>query len=451
MNSNMQGSITDPNLNVQIIEDLIQNRLLENSQDFSRISGLNFKSSTNLSELEQSILRSNEPIEIDTSEEIEVPGHRGLWANKHEVIDWREEIPLAQFQINQDQNPDIITKRSGVHLEYIQELAIRYLRPPTPPASGELIINQLRNELIPPAPPLIVRQQPLRPSTPEPLLVREAPPQPPAQVGRKIITIGGKGIPPAPRKVIIERLAALPSKPQSVMIERWLPYSGVKRRVIYNKPNQPDPVIVKPKNVIVQWEAPNVNVRKDIKYLGVIRANPVEYVQRYLGSLTEAKELPQFVKDIKTPDNLVLAAEYRKVGLMELYGDIDALRLINLEGEGLGEYKDYSLGLRSRQRFSTQIEIQETALIQSHMTSQKISLRSDTLAIIEQIFRSIDKNNSGLVTFDDASKVVLRLNSRLGRSYGEDDVKALFDDLDANNDGSISFDEFKKAFVNLNI
>jgi hypothetical protein len=58
-------------------------------------------------------------------------------------------------------------------------------------------------------PPIIIRQQPARPSTPEPLVIREHPPRPPPHVGRKIITICGKKLPPPPRKVIIERLGKL--------------------------------------------------------------------------------------------------------------------------------------------------------------------------------------------------------------------------------------------------
>jgi hypothetical protein len=75
-------------------------------------------------------------------------------------------------------------------------------------------------------------------------------------------------------KVIIERLAPLPQKPQSVLIERWLPYAQAKRRVIFQRGAQVDPVIVKPRNVIVQWEAPRVNIKTEVKYLGVINANP---------------------------------------------------------------------------------------------------------------------------------------------------------------------------------
>jgi hypothetical protein len=72
-------------------------------------------------------------------------------------------------------------------------------------------------------------------------------------------------MPPPPRKVVIERLAKLPPKPQSVIIERWLPYEEVKRRVIFKKSEKPDPVTVKPKNVIIQWETPKVCNSKRIK------------------------------------------------------------------------------------------------------------------------------------------------------------------------------------------
>lgn len=66
----------------------------------------------------------------------------------------------------------------------------------------------------------------------------------------------------------------LPSKPQSVIIERWLPYEPPKRKVIYMTssrvdPNQPNrittnnqqPTVLKPKNIIVQWESPDVQVK----------------------------------------------------------------------------------------------------------------------------------------------------------------------------------------------
>ena len=107
-----------------------------------------------LSEVEQSILRAQVPLELSESDEISVNGERGLWANKQEVVNWRGVIPIGEYCINEDANPEIITKKAGQQLEYVQELAIRYLRPPTPPAPGEIIINQECNTLTPPAPPL---------------------------------------------------------------------------------------------------------------------------------------------------------------------------------------------------------------------------------------------------------------------------------------------------------
>jgi len=294
------------------------------------------------SQIEAAILAAQAaPININETEEITVLGNRGIWANKAEVVNWKGVIPIEQYAINEDANPEVITKRVQQQLEYVQELAIRYLRPPSPPAPGEIVIKQEGNTLTPPAPPLVIRQVPARAVTPEPLVVREAPPQPPQPVGRKLITISGKRLPPPPRKVVIERLAPLPSKPQSVIIERWLPYAdNAKRRVIFQK-GPADSVTVKPRNVVVQWEAPSVVIKKEYKYLGVIRANPAEYVSQYGASLKMSADLPQFVLDIKTPEGLVLAANYKYNTLYELEGDVAALNLVDLDREGLGEYRAY--------------------------------------------------------------------------------------------------------------
>lgn len=118
----------------------------------SGVGGANY-----LSEVESAILRSSVPINLTETEEITVNGQRGIWANKAEVVNWRGVIPITEYAINEDAQPEIITKRTEQTLTYIQELAVRYLRPPTPPAPGEIIITQEINSLAPPAPPLIIR------------------------------------------------------------------------------------------------------------------------------------------------------------------------------------------------------------------------------------------------------------------------------------------------------
>ena len=320
-------------------EQLMNIQCLTNKQLSQIICNQIVNHKKSLSQIEETILKSTIPVEINELEEITVNGQNGIWANKTEVSDWKGIIPLENYTINDDLNPEIINKRTQQDLTYIQEIAIRYLKPPTPKNVGEILIKQESNIVIPPAPPLVIRQQPARPSTPEPLIIREAPPKQPIYAGQKVITISGKRLPPPPRKVIIERLAPLPPKPQSIMIERWLPYKETKRRVIFQKANKPDPIIYKPKNIIIQWEAPHVTIKKDIKYLGIIRANPAEYVQKYGASLKNSRELPKFVLEINQPNDLVLAADYKYNEVHELEGDISALNFINLEKEGLSEYK----------------------------------------------------------------------------------------------------------------
>ena len=310
------------------------------SEGFKNVSGAgSHVSDQYFSQIEAAILASTEPLNINETEEINVIGNRGIWTNKSEVVGWKGIIPIEEYSINEDTNPEIISKKIKQKLEYIQELAIRYLRPPTPPAPGEIVIVQERNTCTEPAPPLVIRQIPPRPLTPEPLVIREAPPQPPQKFNRNLITISGKKLPPPPRKVIIERLASLPSKPQSIIIERWLPYHKSKRRVLFQKSDTPDPIIVKPKNVIIQWDVPSVIVKKEIKYLGIIKANPIEYLSKYGISLKASTDLPKFVLDIKTPEGLVLAANSNTSRIHELEGDVFAMKLVDLDREGLSEYK----------------------------------------------------------------------------------------------------------------
>jgi hypothetical protein len=66
-----------------------------------------------------------------------------------------------------------------------------------------------------------------------------------------------------------------------------------------------------------------------------------------------------------------------------------------------------------------------TSIISATSHSSSTTLTSTSSGnLIELIFRSIDRHNSGRISVEDAEKILLRLNSRLGRRYGEDDVTA---------------------------
>lgn len=180
-NGGVAVSALSSNIPVQNKAQSIRNQYLMNENDISNIS----QTITRLDDIESAILRSTVPIDLNETEEITVNGERGIWANRNEVTNWRGNYPISKYPINDDPNPEIIRKRTDQHLVYHQEVAIRYLRPPTPPAPGEILIQQEGNSFAPPAPPLVIRQQPARPVTPPPLVVREAPPPPPPAVGRK--------------------------------------------------------------------------------------------------------------------------------------------------------------------------------------------------------------------------------------------------------------------------
>ena len=118
----------------------------------------------------ESILRSPEPININENEEITVQGHRGVWANKSEVLNWNGPVPINQYRLNDDPHPEIIHKSISQPVEYTQDIQVKYLRPPTPPPPGDLIIKQEGGVALPPAPPQIIRQHAARPITPEPIV-----------------------------------------------------------------------------------------------------------------------------------------------------------------------------------------------------------------------------------------------------------------------------------------
>ena len=73
----------------------------------------------------------------------------------------------------------------------------------------------------------------------------------------------------------------MPQRPANVLIERWLPYEQIKRVVILKKPKIPSPVIHVPRNLIIQWQAPKPKIITRVVNLGVVRADPIEYLLKY--------------------------------------------------------------------------------------------------------------------------------------------------------------------------
>ena len=83
-----------------------------------------------------SLLENILPLNLQTEKEFKQDNNVTNWLGSS--------MKISDYTINIDENPEIITKKPGdeTKLEYIQELILKYLRPPTPPAPGEIIINQ---------------------------------------------------------------------------------------------------------------------------------------------------------------------------------------------------------------------------------------------------------------------------------------------------------------------
>jgi hypothetical protein len=154
-----------------------------------------------------------------------------------------------------------------------------------------------------------------------------------------LVNVPGKIHPPPARKVVVERLPPIPAKPSQIFIERWLPYGQQTQKVVY-QPAKPACIIPDPRNVVIQWESPEVEIRKEFRNLGIIAADPQDYISRYGSSLIRADQLPEVAVSYGAQPGLQLAATHQPPAIPLLDGDLHALSLIDLDSVGLGWFRD---------------------------------------------------------------------------------------------------------------
>jgi len=75
--------------------------------------------------------------------------------------------------------------------------------------------------------------------------------------------------------------------------------------------------------------------------LGIARTDPVLYSEMYASTMVNASQLPEFVIEASNQHGYELAADCINPYYLELEGDIHALALIDLDKEGLSEYKPF--------------------------------------------------------------------------------------------------------------
>lgn len=329
-------------------------------------------------------------------------------------------ISLDQYKLNNDPNPELIRKKPTDRIRYVQDVAIRFLEPPQPPKPGDIVVKHLPNRQIAPAPPLIVRQAPPKPATPAPLVLREAPPQPPARIPDQLVQVPGRVLAPPARKVVVERLPPIPPKPQQIFLEKWLPFKQQKRRVVYQQPD-PDCVLPNPRNLVIQWEAPEVEVTRDYRNLGTQLANPEDYVRRFGSELLRHEEFKQAATRIGAPDNVTVSDSHRELGLPELEGQVEALSLVDISRSELASYAQY-------------------------LSSQGVRYNASLFSNEASPFGFITSTDSAnLLSYQEASSIASNLNASTEKPISDSELRSYFASIDTNGDGVLSFEEFRAA------
>lgn len=115
---------------------------------------------------------------------------------------------------------------------------------------------------------------------------------------------------------------------------------------------------------------------------------------------------------------------------------------------GSGSYENsYGYGAAPK---TAQQQQQTAAVAASSSTTSSSSETSAPHEIVTELFLTVEGDENGRISFEEAERLLLRLNSKLNRSYGEHDVHAFFQSLDVDRaDGSVDVKEVRSAFERL--
>lgn len=78
-----------------------------------------------------------------------------------------------------------------------------------------------------------------------------------------------------------------------------------------------------------------LQIRREVRNLGVVVTDPCEYIRRYGSTLIRSDHLPDIAHKYSTVEGLQLAAQQHSSTMPILEGDIEALKLVDLEQTGL--------------------------------------------------------------------------------------------------------------------
>jgi Ca2+-binding EF-hand superfamily protein len=179
-------------------------------------------------------------------------------------------------------------------------------------------------------------------------------------------------------------------------------------------------------------------------------------------------ELPPFVKEIKPPAGVVLAADSNSTTVYELEGDVYALNLVDLEREGLVEYRYLLKQVKASESVtptettttSSQVEGAgssgnstysknqgSSSLSQQRGLSQSGSSR--VTEIIRDIIKLFNMNDRNTISLTEAHNIISRSSQRMGRKLEDDEIREFFHTVEMDAEGMIDICEFQRVFERL--
>lgn len=66
-----------------------------------------------------------------------------LHENPNHCTDLAPQLPLNKYRLNVDQHPHVVRRKPQEKVHYLQQVAVRYLKPPPPPKAGDVVIRQM--------------------------------------------------------------------------------------------------------------------------------------------------------------------------------------------------------------------------------------------------------------------------------------------------------------------
>jgi len=170
------------------------------------------------------------------------------------------------------------------------------------------------------------------------------------------------------------------------------------------------------KNLIIKWDSPKVNVIKEIHTLPTVSGDPDEYRRLYGSTLLSVTQMNSTLKSL----HIALPQSFQSVGVQRvarLEGDLEALKLVDLDRWGLSEYK---------------------YLFRESESSGEL--------VFEDVWRQARVEN-GRITTDEAKRLITLAHQKLDKTIDQGRVSRFVTDV-TNQDGWVEFEPFKKLMAN---